>query len=175
MMVNFLANCFLQPVYAQDSPLELLDVAARGLNILILISSAIFVGFVVFAAYKFASSEGDPKGIQGAKQSLTYAVIGLLVVVGVFVINAVVINILNPTNPTALSDLGNLFRSIRITLCEIEIYAGIDDPGCGMSAGGPAPLPPAPGPAPAPPWGPAPLPPAPGPAPAPPWGPAPAP
>ena len=117
-----------QPVYAQDSPLELVDVAARGLNVLILISGAVFVGFAIMSAYKFATAEGDPKGIQGAKQSLTYAVVGLCVVVGVFAINAIIVGILAPSN--APGDANSLFGDIRDVICEIEDFAGIVDSRC---------------------------------------------
>ena len=51
-----------------------------------LISAALlFVGFVavffiVYAGFSFVTSGGDPKKVQGAKQTITFAIIGLLIV-----------------------------------------------------------------------------------------------
>jgi hypothetical protein len=125
MLGNFIGKYIAQPVYAQDSLLGLVDVAARLLNVLILISSGVFVGFVILAAFKFATAAGDPKGIQGAKQSLTYAVIGLCVVVGVFAINAIVVGVLAPTRSDSLIAPDALFLSIKGALEDIMDYAGI--------------------------------------------------
>ncbi len=129
MLSNFLINLIIQPAYAQtaDSVQDLVDVGARALNVLVLSAGAVFVGFAIMAAYKFATAEGDPKGIQGAKQSLTYAVIGLCVVVGVFAINAIVVGILAPTGGASgnLTNPGGLFNMIKTSIDEIEDFAGI--------------------------------------------------
>ncbi|MEX2013007.1 MAG: hypothetical protein WD967_01235, partial [Candidatus Levyibacteriota bacterium] len=39
------------------------------------------VFFVLFAGFKFLTSGGDPKQVQGARQTLTYAIIGLIVII----------------------------------------------------------------------------------------------
>ncbi|PIS22429.1 hypothetical protein COT50_02030 [candidate division WWE3 bacterium CG08_land_8_20_14_0_20_41_10] len=66
----------------------------RLLNVLVLSVGAIFVMFVFLSAIKFAMAQGDPKALQGAKQGLTVAIIGVLVVVGVFAILTILRNIL---------------------------------------------------------------------------------
>jgi hypothetical protein len=49
----------------------------------------IFVGFVavffiVYAGFSFVTSGGDPKKVQGARQTMTFAIIGLLIVLSAF-------------------------------------------------------------------------------------------
>lgn len=50
------------------------------------ISAALmFVGFaavffIVYAGFEFVTSGGDPKKVQGARQTMTFAIIGLLIV-----------------------------------------------------------------------------------------------
>ena len=57
-----------------------------------LISAAlIFVGFtavffIVYAGFEFVTSGGDPKKVQGARQTMTFAIIGLLIVLFSFAI-----------------------------------------------------------------------------------------
>lgn len=50
----------------------------------ILSAGAVFVAIVIFASYKYATALGDPKGAMGAKNTLTYAVLGLVAVIGVY-------------------------------------------------------------------------------------------
>jgi len=38
------------------------------------------VFFIIFAGIKFLTSGGDPKQVEGARKTLTYAIIGLIIV-----------------------------------------------------------------------------------------------
>ncbi len=95
----------LTPIYAQatvasvcegsydpDSPTPYAIVcpAIKVLNVLILFGGAFFLGMVFLTAYKYSMAWGDPKGIQGAHNTATFAVVGLLFVVGVFAILRIV-------------------------------------------------------------------------------------
>jgi hypothetical protein len=97
-MFNFLTrNLFTAQVYAQEynsfrDVSELADKVGQAVNILIFISGAVFIAYLILGAYKFATAQGDPKGITGAKQTLTHAFIGVFVVLGVFFINMLVVN-----------------------------------------------------------------------------------
>jgi hypothetical protein len=94
----------IQNVYAQHpdnlsnaSDLsEIVNAARRGFNILVFIAGAVFIGYLIMGAYKFATAQGDPKGIAGAKQTLTHALIGLSIVIGVFALNTIIYNLLSP-------------------------------------------------------------------------------
>lgn len=116
MILEFITrNLMLVQVYAQemdsyeDVP-EIVDAVRRGFNILIGISGAVFIAFIIMGAYKFLTSQGDPKGIAGAKQSITYAFIGFSIILGVFAINAIVAGILGvPTSFTG----GGIFNMLQ--------------------------------------------------------------
>ena len=63
------------------------------INAMVLSAGVIFVVMIIFGSYKYATSMGDPKAAMGAQKSITWAVFGLLAVVGVFVMLNVVGNI----------------------------------------------------------------------------------
>ncbi len=44
------------------------------------------VFFIIFAGFKFLTSGGDPKQVEGAKKTLTYAIAGLIIVFLAFAI-----------------------------------------------------------------------------------------
>jgi hypothetical protein len=134
--VNFIQSLIVRPVYAQDtgSIYGLVDVAGRAINILVLASGAIFVVFVIFTAFKFATSQGDAKAVQGAKESLTMAVLGLLVVLGIFAINSIVVGILGAGDEYGTPT--GIFDNIKSGVCELLDYAGVDEDSCSSSGGG---------------------------------------
>ncbi|MBD3365838.1 hypothetical protein GF360_00675 [candidate division WWE3 bacterium] len=115
-------------VYAQNpadlnsvgTVVEIVDVLARAFNVLVFSAGAVFIVMVIFSAYKFATAQGDPKGTAGAKQSLTFSVIGLLIVIGVFVINVIVNGILG----TNAGDAGGVFGSLRQGISELVEWTG---------------------------------------------------
>lgn len=49
-------------------------------------ASVAAVFFIVFAGIKFLTSGGDPAKVEGAKKTLTFAVIGLVIILMVFVL-----------------------------------------------------------------------------------------
>ncbi len=51
-------------------------------------AGTVTIAFIIVAAYQLLTSAGDPKKVQSAKGTLTYAIIGLVVVLlAFFVIN----------------------------------------------------------------------------------------
>lgn len=60
----------------------------RLINTGLTFSGAVALAFIVVAAYQLMTSAGDPKKVQGAKGTLTYAIIGLVVVLlSFFIVN----------------------------------------------------------------------------------------
>lgn len=63
--------------------------------------------FIIFSGIKFITSGGDPKQVEGARKTLTYAVIGLIVIFLAYFMVSMVSTltgagcIFNPLNPTA--------------------------------------------------------------------------
>ena len=52
--------------------LGLLDIALR-------LAGLVAVGYVVYGGFKFVTSQGDPEGIKSARQTITNALIGLVI------------------------------------------------------------------------------------------------
>jgi len=75
--------------YDEPDPRAIVCPIIKMLNVLVLSAGAAFVGMLFFSAYKFAMSQGDPKGVQGAKDTATLALIGFIIVIGFFVITTI--------------------------------------------------------------------------------------
>ncbi len=82
------------PVYA--APAELSGIVAIIENIIKLLAPAAGIAFFVmllFGGYQFLTSGGDPKAVGAARGTLTYAVIGIILVVSAWLILQLVQNI----------------------------------------------------------------------------------
>ena len=53
------------------------------------------VFFIILSGIKFITSGGDPKQVEGARKTMTYAIIGLLVIFFAFAIIKVIASIVN--------------------------------------------------------------------------------
>ena len=53
-------------------------------------AGAVALFFIIFSGFKYMTSGGDSKQLEGARKTLTYAIIGLVVILGsFFIINLV--------------------------------------------------------------------------------------
>ncbi|OGC47806.1 hypothetical protein A2886_00260 [candidate division WWE3 bacterium RIFCSPHIGHO2_01_FULL_42_13] len=68
------------------SPLQIICPIVGILNVLTLLAGAGFVLMIFMGAYKYALSQGDPKGLDGAKSTLTHALLGFAVIIGMYLI-----------------------------------------------------------------------------------------
>lgn len=64
-------------------------------NVLLVFAVPIIVFFVIFAGFQYVTAQGNPEKIKTATRSLTYAVIGAVIVAGAFAIAAIVTNVVN--------------------------------------------------------------------------------
>ena len=83
------------PVYAKD-PAQLSGIVAIIENIIKLLAPAAGIAFFImllFGGYQFMTSGGDPKAVGAARGTLTYAVIGIILVVSAWLILQLVQNI----------------------------------------------------------------------------------
>lgn len=94
------------------SPLAILCPVVRYLNLILYASAAIFIIMVFLSAIKFAMSQGDPKALQGAKGSLTWTIIGFIVVIGVFTILVILKNVLGLEESVVLNPIGVLNKNL---------------------------------------------------------------
>ena len=63
-------------------PIIIMNIA----TILLILAGIVAVFMIIFSGFKFVTSSGDAKQAEGARKTLTFAVIGLIVVMLVFVI-----------------------------------------------------------------------------------------
>lgn len=56
------------------------------ITIFIMVGVIYFIWHVVMSAYHMISSQGDPKKWEEAQKSLTYAIVGIVVVLSIFII-----------------------------------------------------------------------------------------
>ena len=66
----------------------------QTINIFVFSAGLIFIIYVVFAAYKYYTSMGDPKAAMGAQKTLTTALMGFFLIIGVFTILYLIANLL---------------------------------------------------------------------------------
>ena len=119
----FLHRVLAQSFDESSDLLDLVDVIARIFTIALSSAGAFFIVFVILAAYKFATSQGDPKAYAGAKQSLTYAVMGFLVVLGLFVINNIIVDIIGLDS--MLGDVNGVFGLIKMGVHLLYNWANV--------------------------------------------------
>lgn len=105
---------FLRSVQAQnlftDEPPELQQIAvvvSRVFNFFVLSVGVVLVALIFVSSIKFAMAQGDPKAVEGAKKTLTYAVLGFILVVGVYTLLILISSSLlgeTPVTPGGLID-----------------------------------------------------------------------
>ena len=79
--------------------MELMDRVSNVLNVVYLWIGIIAVVFIVIGGIKYMTSAGDANKVQGAKKTITYSVVGLVVVLAVFAITSFVIGALDGRTP----------------------------------------------------------------------------
>ena len=88
ILLSFLA-VFTKPVYAADEPAKLSDIVKILENIIKLLAPAAGIAFLIMllvGGFQFVTSGGDPKAAGQARTTLTYAIIGIILVVASWLI-----------------------------------------------------------------------------------------
>ena len=91
------SSCAYKSTGVKDNPVALDPLGAASLNCVpmvvevVVFWALIFAGIValfliIFAGYKFLTSGGDPKSIEGARKTLTYGFLGLILILLSFLI-----------------------------------------------------------------------------------------
>lgn len=62
------------------------EVVVRVVNALLLFAGAIALGFIIWGGIRFILSSGDPKALGSAKNTLTFAIAGLILILTSFAI-----------------------------------------------------------------------------------------
>jgi ABC-type Fe3+ transport system permease subunit len=63
------------------------------LNVLIIISVPFMVFFLIYAGFSYVTARGNPDGIKKATNSLIYAIIGAVIIIGSSAIMAIIRNV----------------------------------------------------------------------------------
>lgn len=84
-----LVTALSRPVYAISNPAQISDIVDILKNIISLLAPAAAIALLAMllvGGFQFITSGGDPKAAAAARATLTYAVIGIILVVAVWLI-----------------------------------------------------------------------------------------
>lgn len=90
----FITNTAYAATAGAGSIVDILDPIIRLLNLVTGAAAFVFMAMLFYSAYKYAIAQGDPKGLMGAKETLTHAIFGFIIAIGSFAIINWVANIL---------------------------------------------------------------------------------
>jgi len=76
--------------YAAPLPSQIFCPFVKIFNLSLLLVGVVLLAMIIFGAIKMATALGDPKGLQGAHLTWTYAVVGTFVVLGSFAFIAII-------------------------------------------------------------------------------------
>lgn len=65
------------------------------INVIIIIATPIVIFFIIYAGFSYVTAQGNATKIQDATRSLTYAVIGGVLIIGAFAIAEIIKNLVN--------------------------------------------------------------------------------
>ena len=113
--------------YMNNPPIiALVCVLVKVFNYGIAAVGAVFLFMLTMGMYKYATSWGDPKGIQGAKNTLTYAVVGLFMVLFAVTFFRIGGNLLGLKSEYGSISAGlNPFNQLMDSVCDFLKVAGI--------------------------------------------------
>ena len=78
---------------------EATDIIKTLLNTALFAIGALSVVMITHSGFKYVNSRGDPEGVKSAKNTLMYAIVGLIVAMLAFVIVNFIIGAFSGTNP----------------------------------------------------------------------------
>ena len=69
------------------------DLLFAILNVFIVVALPIVIFFLIYAGFKYVTAQGNPEKIKEASQSLMYAIIGGVIIIGSMAILAIIKNV----------------------------------------------------------------------------------
>lgn len=80
--ILFIAKSVISPAYAQPAKLSDIEkVISNIIGLLTPFAAIALLIMIVVGAFKFLTSGGDPKAVAGARSTLTYAILGVILIV----------------------------------------------------------------------------------------------
>ena len=65
------------------------------LNVLLVIAIPVIVFFIIFAGFSYVTAQGNPEKIKTATRSITYALIGAVLILGAVAISEIIKNLVS--------------------------------------------------------------------------------
>lgn len=62
-----------------DSLGDIMVVVSNAIGLLMIIAGFVAIGFIIVGGFTYITSSGDPSGIKKAKDTITHAVVGLII------------------------------------------------------------------------------------------------
>jgi len=82
---------FVSPVYAAAADVTKIQTFIQSvIQTLVLLAGLVSAGFFVWGGFGYITSSGNPESLDRAKNTIKYSAIGLIVVLGAFVISNIV-------------------------------------------------------------------------------------
>jgi hypothetical protein len=86
---------------------DLADVFGFLVNVVLGVGIAVTIVFLILGGIQYITAKGDQKAAGAAREALTNAVIGFIVVIGAFTIRTILINVIGKTGNL---DVGNVVQ-----------------------------------------------------------------
>ena len=79
------------PVFAQSADVsKVQNFIANIIQILVILAGTLATGFFVWGGVKYITSSGNPETLDGAKKTIVYSAIGLIICLAAFVLTNIV-------------------------------------------------------------------------------------
>jgi TRAP-type C4-dicarboxylate transport system permease small subunit len=75
------------PVYAQEDVTKIQTFIQNVIQILVTFGGLLAAGFFVYGGIRYITSSGNPESLDQAKKTILYSAIGLVIVLGAFVLS----------------------------------------------------------------------------------------
>lgn len=76
------------PVYAQTADINKIQTFIKNIiNVMVTLSGLVSSGFFVWGGFGYMKSTGDPEALDRSKRTIIYSAIGLIIVLGAFVLS----------------------------------------------------------------------------------------
>lgn len=94
---------------------SIVSIAGKILNIAMAMAGIVLVIMIAYGVVKSSLATGDPRGLEGAKQTWSYAIYGFFIVVGAFALIVIISHILGVSLAPS-SFLGNISSALNSLL-----------------------------------------------------------
>lgn len=108
------------------NPLAIVCPIIKTFNAMLLLAGAVFVGMVFYASYQYSTATGDPKAAAGAKNTLTYAILGFVAILATFTIMNIVGGVFGiSSNVQGFGPFNSFIEAINELMCNLQNIRGV--------------------------------------------------